>query len=184
MDEKMMENKAPTSVPAEGSTAQTESEVVKPVAKPAVAKPDRTFTRDEVTTILRRRLERANNSLYQKYSVKDVNEFNALLDKAKSYDSLKQERDSFSERIAFMSNNINPDRYEDVRTYFKGKGMIFDEGVLKGLLESHPEWVNKAAEPVVNNTPKTTVKVLGTESHPASKPSDQARAEKMFGFKL
>lgn len=183
MDEKQMSvNKENTTIPTADSSVKPESKVVPQVAKP-VAKPDRTFTRDEVTTILRRRLERANNSLYQKYGVKDANEFNSLLEKAKGYDSLKQERDSFSEKIAFMSNNINPDRYEDIRTYFKGKGMLFDEGVLKGLLESHPEWVTKSESAPVGK-PKTTIKVLGTEQSAQPKVTDQQLAEKVFGMKF
>ena len=147
-----------------------------------VEQPDRTFTRDEVTKILKRRLDRYQNSMYTKYGVKDSTELDSLFDKAKSYDDIIKSRDEALEKVAFLGNNINPDKYDDIRTYFKGKGLQFTEDELKRQLESHPEWV-KQSEPVVSK-PKTTITPVGT---PANGPVDRSEhdlAKRIFGEDL
>ena len=145
--------------------------------------PDRTFTRDEVTKILKRRLDRYQNSMYTKYGVKDSTEFDSLFEKAKSYDDLVKSRDEALEKVAFLGNNINPDRYDDIRTYFKGKGLQFTEDELKRQLESHPEWIKQQA-PTTNSKPTTTITPIGT---PASGPVDRSEhdlAKRIFGEDL
>ena len=180
-EEQVAENTQAT--PTEAATTSPAQEPDVKVEEEATAQPDRTFTRDEVTSILRGRLERANKSLYDKYGVKNAEEFNALFEKAKSYDTLKNERDDFAQKIAFLENNIEPSRYEDIKTYFKGKGMVFDGEVLKTLLDTHPEWVKKI-ENNINTTPKTTISKLGSEISTKPNVTDKERAEKLFGMKL
>lgn len=140
---------------------------------------DRTFTRDEVTKILKKRLDRYQNSVYQKYGVKDVDELDSLFNKAKEYDDIVRSRDEYAEKVAFLSNNINPDKYDDIRTYFKGKGLQFTEDALKQHLETHPEWVKS-----VVSRPKTTITSLGTEQSGQIPIGEKEMAERMFGMKF
>ena len=145
--------------------------------------PDRTFTRDEVTKILRNRLDRYQNSVYKKYGVKNLDEFNSLFEKAKGYDDVIKSRDEALETVAFLRNNINPDKYDDVKTYFKGKGLQFTEDALKQQLESHPEWVIKKAEEV-NKKPVTTITPVGTGSKGPIVTGEKELAKKIFGDDL
>ena len=128
-----------------------------------VMQPDRTFTRDEVTNILQKRLDRYRNSMYIKYGVKDS-------------------RDEALETVAFLRNNINQDKIDDIKTYFKGKGLQFTEDELKRQLESHPEWIKQA--PVQNNKPKTTVTPIGTPNNGPVDRSEHDLAKKIFGDDL
>ena len=148
----------------------------------SVMQPDRTFTRDEVTKILKRRLDRYQNSVYSKYGVKDSAELDSLFDKAKSYDDIIKSRDEALEKVAFLGNNINPDKYDDIRTYFKGKGLQFTEDELKRQLESHPEWIKQA--PVTNNKPITTVTPIGTPNSGPVDKSEHDLAKRIFGDDL
>lgn len=149
---------------------------------PAEPKVEKTFTQDELNNIVGERLERAKNSLYEKHGVKNADELEALFEKAKGYEALKTERDDFAQQISFLKNNIKPDRYEDVKTYFKGKEMPFDDETLKSLLITHPEWVNKAEE---KTTPqKTTISKLGSEQSSQPKITEKELAEQLFGMKF
>lgn len=143
-------------------------------------KPDRTFTRDEVTAILKKRIDRYQNSVFNKYGVKDAQELDSLFEKAKGYDDLIKTRDELTEKVAFMGNNINPDKYDDIRTYFKGKGLQFTEDALKQHLETHPEWIKQS----VASKPVTTIKPIGTEVSPKKAVGEKEMAEKMFGMSL
>lgn len=141
--------------------------------------PDRTFTRDEVTQILKKRIDRYSNSMYKKYGVKDSAELDSLFEKAKGYDDISRQNSELSEKIAFLSNNINPDRYDDIRTYFKGKGLTFSEDLLKTHLTNHPEWLNKStvAKP-------TTVIKVGNESTAKTQSSEKELAKRLYGDDL
>ena len=180
-EEQVAENTQAT--PTEAATTSPAQESDVKVEKEATAQPDRTFTRNEVTAILRSRLERANRSLYDKYSVKNADELEALFEKAKNYDALKTERDDFAQKISFMENNIKPDRYEDIKTYFKGKGMVFDGEVLKTLLDTHPEWVNTVVKET-SKPQKTTISKLGSEQSSKPNITEKEVAEKLFGMKF
>lgn len=146
-----------------------------------VQQPDRTFTRDEVTKILKRRLDRYQNSVYTKYGVKDSTELDSLFEKAKTYDDIIKARDEALEKVAFMENNINKDKYDDVRTYFKGKGLQFTEDELKRQLETHPEWINKPQE---TTKPTTTITPVGTPSSGPVDKSEHEIAKRIFGNDL
>ena len=177
-----MENNQENSVVTEQPTGQStepakESETGQ---QSEVQQPDRTFTRDEVTKILKRRIDRYQNSVYKKYGVNNLDEFNALIEKAKGYDDIVKSRDELSETVAFLRNNINPDRYDDIKTYFKGKGLQFTEDALKQQLETHPEWLNKVEE--VNHKHVTTVTPIGTEPSAKKGVTEKEMAEKIFGM--
>lgn len=148
----------------------------------APQQPDRTFTRDEVTKILRNRLDRYQNSVYRKYGVKNLDEFNSLFEKAKGYDDVIKSRDEALETVAFLRNNINPDKYDDVKTYFKGKGLQFTEDALKQQLESHPEWLKKTSS--VNQKPVTTITPVGTGTKGPITTGETELAKKIYGDDL
>ena len=142
------------------------------------------FTQEQVNEIVRERLERANNSLYKRYGVENKEGLDTLIQKANSYDlmaeqysGLENERNGLMEKLTFMENNINPDRYDDVRAYFKGKGLNFDKNNLVSEIATHPEWLNQVAK-------QTTISTIGTNSGqvPNSEESEKEIAAKLFGL--
>jgi len=149
-----------------------------------VKQPERTFSRDEVTRILKRRIDRYQKSVFTKYGVKDASEFDSLFQKAKGYDDIVKSKDELAEKVAFLENNINPERYDDVRTYFKGKGLPFTEEGLKTALESHPEWLKQAPESAKPSKPTTTIRSVGTEPRSPSAKDEKEIAKKLFGDDL
>lgn len=179
-----MENNEVSSVVTQQPTGQ-ENQAAEPAKESATGsnsesqRPERTFTRDEVTTILKKRIDRYQNSVYRKYGVKNLDEFNSLIDKAKQYDDIVKSRDELTETVAFLRNNINPQKYDDIKTYFKGKGLQFTEDSLKQQLSSHPEWLNKQI-----SKPTTTITPVGTEQSGITKTGEKEVAEKMFGMSL
>lgn len=142
------------------------------------------FTQEQVNEIIKERLERANNSLYKRYGVADKNGLDTLIQKANSYDlmaeqynGLENERNSLMEKLTFIENNVNPDRYDDVRAYFKGKGLNFDKNNLVSEIATHPEWLNQVAK-------QTTISTIGANSGqvPSSEESEKEIAAKLFGL--
>lgn len=172
-----------TDSPANNESTGSAPEINATGSKSASQPAERTFTRDEVTRILKRRIDRYQNSVFNKYGVKDSTELDALFEKAKGYDDIIKSRDELTEKVAFLGNNINPDRYDDIRTYFKGKGLQFSEDELKRQLETHPEWLNKSSEPEKPSKPITTIKV-GTGTHSGSPTGEKELAKKIFGDDL
>lgn len=98
------------------------------------------LSQDKVNEIVRERLSKQERSFYEGLKVKDGKELGDLLEKARKYDALNDEKSKLAEEIAFIRNGIDPKRADDVRTWFKGKGQQFDEQGLKAALETHPEW--------------------------------------------
>jgi hypothetical protein len=142
------------------------------------------FTQEQVNEIIKERLERANNSLYKRYGVADKNGLDTLIQKANSYDlmaeqynGLENERNGLLEKLTFIENNVNPDRYDDVRAYFKGKGLNFDKNNLLNELTTHPEWLNQVPK-------TTTISTIGAETGKVqeSELSEKERASRLFGF--
>jgi hypothetical protein len=140
-----------------------------------------------INEMIRARLERQNNSFYKRYGVNDRDGLDSLIGKAQSYDIMKERYDSMSqenaqlkEKLAFMSNGINPDREDDIRAHFKGKGIEFDNDSLIKELETHPEW-RKVVE-AGDTTPKTTIERLGVEHRDRNVPETEAeRQKRIFG---
>lgn len=140
-----------------------------------------------INEMIRARLERQNNSFYKRYGVNDRDGLDSLIGKAQSYDIMKERYDSMSqenaqlkEKLAFMSNGINPDREDDIRAHFKGKGLEFDNDSLIKELETHPEW-RKVVE-AGDTTPKTTIERLGVEHRDRNVPETEAeRQKRIFG---
>ena len=148
----------------------------------------KTFTQKQVSEMIKARLDRNSKSFFNRYGVKDRGELDGLIGKAQSYEvmkerysALKDEISSLKERLAFLNNGISPEREEDVRAYFKGKGLDFSEETLAKELETHPEW-RKVVEQH-DETPKTTIKTLGVEHRDRDVPETEAeKLKRIYGI--
>ena len=145
-----------------------------------------TFTQEQVNEIVRKRLEKADNKFYSRYGVSKKEELDELVGKAQSYDVMKERYDglvssnkNLTEELTFLKNNINPERYEDVKAYFKGKDLEFNAENLIKELETHNEWLNVIKQ---ETSPKTTIQTLGTERKVQERiESDAEKAKRIFG---
>ena len=143
--------------------------------------PTRTFTQEQVNDLVRQRIERERNSTYKRYGVTDRDGLDSLITKSHSYDAMKEQYESVNERnkqliqeIAFIRQNIEPSRQEDVIAYFKGKGLEFSELTLADELRTHPEWLRTTEQ---SDKPTTTIKKLGTAR---SVPEPEDEKKKVF----
>ena len=169
--------------PTEGDQKPVEEGQPKP--EPTAEKP-KTFTQEQVNKIMRSRIERDRLSFLKRYGVEDRDGLDSLIGKAQAYDIMKERYEArgteiaeLKEKLAFMTNNINPDREDDIRAYFKGKGLEFNEESLVNELETHPEWRNVVQ---VDNKPKTTIEVLGVEHRDRNIPeTDAEKLRIIFG---
>ena len=165
---------------------QPEEEVVEPKQPEQEQQVEKTFTQQQVDDLIKARLERKTNSLYKRYGVSNSGELDELIGKSQAYDvmkerysTLKDENNQLKERLAFMSNGINPEREEDVRAYFKGKDIDFNEESLKTELQTHPEWLKIIED---DKTPKTTIEKLGVEHKDSKVPESEAeKMNRIFG---
>lgn len=166
---------------------QPEEEVVEP-KQPEVKEQEveKTFTQKQVNDLIKARLERRANSLFKRYGVANSGELDELIGKSQSYDvmkerygALKDENSQLKERLAFLSNGINPEREDDVRAHFKGKGIDFNEESLKAELQTHPEWLKIVED---DPTPKTTITKLGFDHKDNKVPESEAeKMNRIFG---
>ena len=162
---------------------QTENEVQEEQSEKPSSK---SFTQEQVNEIIKERLDRANNSLYKRYGVETKDGLDDLIKKANAYSqmdeafsSLEQERNELREKLLFMENNINPDRYEDIRAYFKGKGLNFDSSNLANEITTHQEWLKQIPK-------QTTISSVGTNAGQVAntEESEKEIASRYFGLKL
>jgi len=142
------------------------------------------FNQEQVNEIVRGRLSRQEQKFYEKYGVKNEEELNALIEKGKSFDDVSgklndetKTKQSLFEENALLKNNIKADRYDDVKAYFKGKELEFNNENLKSAIETHPEWISK------DDAKKTTITEIGNEGgKQKEQPNEKDIASKMFGF--
>lgn len=158
----------------------TEVEAITPT------EPEKMYSKAEVIELMKKRVNRSHNSFFKRYGVKDLQElddkFNGSKQLQEDYLGLQNKNSELMREIAFLKNNINPDRYDDIIAYFKGKGIEFSETELVNLLASHPEWLKQIEQP--QPTATTTIKALGVEGHPEPKQSEKELASKLLGVKL
>lgn len=165
---------------------QTSAPEDKPITPPADEK-IKTFTQEQVNKIMRSRLERDRLTLLNRYGVKDRDGLDSLIGKAQSYDVMKERYEagkteiaSLKEQLAFKTNDINPAREDDIRAYFKGKGLEFNEEALVNELATHPEWKNVVQ---VDDKPKTTITTFGVEHRDKNVPETEAeKRQRIFGI--
>ena len=148
---------------------------------------DGTFTQEQVNDIIRARLEKAQQRLFNRYGVTNRDELDSLIGKSQSYDVMKEKyadletkNYELEKELAFSKNNINLERQEDIMAYFKGKGIDFNNDNLINELSTHPEWLNPVK---VEAKPKTTIETLGSDSTTEMpKVSEKDEMAKIFGL--
>lgn len=146
-----------------------------------------TFTQDQVNDFVRNRLEKYQSRLYNRYGVNGKNELDELVGKSQSYDVMKEKFEAtqnelaqFREENSFIKNNINPEKYEDIRAYFKGKGIEFTNENLINELAAHNEWLTPKQ---VSDKPTTTIQAIGNLKQESPKFDEREAAKKIFGLK-
>lgn len=145
---------------------------------PAQTPTPTTFTQEQLNQIIQERLARADQAFYDRYGVKDQTELDSLVGEAQAYETTLAENAQLKERLAFLTNGILPEKEDDVRTYFKGKGIAMSEEALKQVLQTHPEWVKQATPPANN----TTIVPVGAQPQQPPKEDEEQKYAKMFGF--
>ena len=148
---------------------------------------DVSFTQEQVNDIVRSRLDKAQQRLFNRYGVSNRDELDTLIGKSQSYDimkerysGLKTQNAELERELAFFKNNINPERKDDIIAHFKGKGIDFNNDNLVNELSKHPEWLNPVK---VEDKPKTTITTLGSDSTTEMpKVSEKDEMAKIFGL--
>ncbi len=138
---------------------------------------------DKVNSIVKKRLAENNNKLYSSLGVNNKEDLEKAVSKAQSYDILEKENNdlktelrSLKEEKAFKDNKIDPSRYDDIRTYFKGKELELTEESLIENIKTHPEWVIKEDISKEENINEAILKVLGNPSGDEPiRPDDRTR---------
>lgn len=166
-----VENNTQTETTEEQSKTDTEEQV------------EKTFNQSQVDEFITNRL----NRLYKRYGADDKKQLDEIVGRAQSYEMMKEqyeglenENKQLKEKIAFLENSINPERYDDVRAYFKGKELEFNNDSLVNELNSHPEWRAVAK----SDKPQTTITKLSADRGTAIQDTETEyqKAMKLFGF--
>ena len=144
----------------------------------------RTYTQEQVNDIVRSRLDRASKAIYDRYGVDGEEGLDELIGMAQAYQTMKSKYDAMQDELKglkeqnmFHANSVLPEKEDDVRTYFKGKGLEMSDEALKQVLFTHPEWLAMAKP-----APTTTIVPLGSQAEEAPKPNEEAEAARMFGL--
>lgn len=170
------------------ATQETVADAVPETSDQVKSKPERTFTREQVNEIMKRRVERSHNAYYSRYGVKNLQELDDLFGQSKSYGPLKEKFDELEKnhndldssykdlqkRYAFRVGNIDEKRIDDIEAYFKGKNLDIDENTLAQELKTHPEWIKKVGK----------IQAIGAESTPSPEMDERELASKYFGVNL
>jgi len=172
MDEQELQNggtqvvDTPTTTMAEGNAASEQQPQ------------EKMYSKAEVQDLMRRRVERSHNAFFKRYGVTNLDELDEFMRKSRTfgddYLSMKELNNNLTRENAFLRNNINPDKYDDIIAYFKGNNVEFAEEQLIEALKTHPEWLKQ----------KTTIQTMGNEFHNENLPSDKERASKILGVNL
>lgn len=144
----------------------------------------KSFTQEQVNDIVRRRLEREEKRLYDEYGVDNKASLEELIGKAQSFDAtysllqeLQEEVKGLREEKWFKEEEVNQDKVNDIRAYFKGSNKELNQESLKEELKTHPEWLKK-------EEPKITFTSVGSnKSEETQKLTEEEEAAKLFGLK-
>ena len=156
--------------------------------QPGPSKPEQTFTKEQVNRLMQKRVERSHNAFFNRYGVKNLEELDNLVGKSRSYDATMQlnaewekkyndlstQHTDLTKKYVFQSKNINPKKFGDIETYFKGKNIPIDENSLTEELKNHPDWVNKTQ----------TIENLGPAPSPNVGVNEAEIASQYFGVDL
>ena len=175
-------------VNTEVSTAETTQPEAEPVAAESAPESpaERRYTKAEVIDMMKRRVARSHSAFFKRYGVEDLKGLDGLFENSKKFSSMNDEfgkiqlrNSELMRENAFLRNNINPDKYNDIVAYFKGNEIEFSEEELLKALENHPEWLKPSNVPS-----QTTIRALGSEAHTLPKEDEATAAGKLLGVKL
>lgn len=203
----------PSAEESEGEAAQPVSaEPDEPAQEPQEErKPERTFTQDEVNSIVSRRLSEAKERAYKegresaieelrgKWGVETDDELDALFGDGQRYNLLNDEyRTAQSDLTSLKGENallkagIPQDRWDDVRAIVAFSGGELTPETIASLIETHPEWKPSAAqkpakEPEYGTPQKPIVATFGRERPDVADPGKEKirefeEAMKMLGL--
>ena len=127
--------------------------------------PEKRYSRDEVTEMMKKRVERSHNAFFKRYNVENLQALDELFERSKKYSEMNDEfgkiqlrNSELARENAFLKNNVNPEKYDDIIAYFKGKDIEFSEEELLKAIALRPEWLKPSNIPA-----QTTIKSLGAE---------------------
>ena len=105
----------------------------------------------------------------RRYEIEGEDALKDIIGKAQSYAAMKESYDKLEadlrqarSEIALRDANVLKERYDDVQTWFRGKGIDMDEKALAKAIESHPEWIAQHVQ--IGGNPKTPEQKRNTDS--------------------
>lgn len=136
------------------------------------------FTKEDVRKMMQKRINRSHKSFFDRYGVENLEQldqkFGLIEQLTNEKVELANQNTELLNKIAFIENDINPDRIEDVKAYFRGKEILFNNENLKTELATHPEWKN--------NSPTTTITEMSPLRSVKNEPNEEEEVAKMFGL--
>lgn len=154
---------------------------------PDVGKPQPTekmYPKSQIVEMMKRRVERSHKAFFNRYGVKDLSEMDKKFELAGKYDELNGQFAPLQAKNAellrensFLRNNVDPSRYNDIVTYFKGTGVEFSEEGLLEALKTHPEWLRPSTVP----SPTTTMSKLGVGTEQHAGETEAEKRDRIFG---
>ena len=134
------------------------------------------YTKERIEELMKKRVEQSHRSFFKRYGVENLKELDDLFCNGNTLqdevNELRTKNEELTRDIAFIRNNILPERYDDVMAHFKGSNIEFNEEQLVNLIKTHPEWV------------KPQVKQVGAEAHPKPQLDEKQIASKILGVNL
>ena len=145
------------------------------------------LTQEQVNQIVQERLKRQNEAFFKKYGVENGDELTEKLKLSEDYKNMEARYtqanlkvSELSEQLAFIENHIDKNRYDDVKTYFKGKGLEFSSEELLKAISTHPEWLEKNQESEVK---ETTINKIGFEHDKKNfQETPEEKMKRIFGI--
>ena len=147
---------------------------------------EKMFSRAQVEQLMKRRVERSHNSFFKRYGVQDLKGLDDLFEQTKKfkqmqddYGAINLKNNELLQENAFLRNNVDSNRYNDVKAHFKGNDITFSEEALLEAIKTHPEWLKAQV-----TTPTTTINTLGVEQRAGTSPSEKELASRFLGVKI
>lgn len=170
--------------PASTADAPQEASVETPMQPQE--QPEKTYTKEQVINMMKKRVARSHSAFFKRYGVEDLKGLDGLFENSKKYSSMNDEFGKIQLRNsellrenAFLRNNINPDKYNDIVAYFKGNDLEFSEEELLKALPTHQEWLKQVSAPQ-----QTTITALGSEAHTVPGEDESVKASRLLGVKF
>lgn len=142
----------------------------------------RTFTQEQLNAIVKERLDRQTGKFLQRLGLESMDGIDEMLDHAKSYAEAQElvtkyqlENESLKMELAFRDNGVNPKRVDDIKAYFKGKGLDLTNESLKEEMETHPEWA-------IQKPRQTTIRALSPDKNGPKERDGWLDAKNLFGL--